>query len=154
MIIDAAVIVVGRRGSVTGNRTAVVGGQEFRASRGLVLATGTQPAAPPVDGLAGIPYWTNHETLEATEAPASLTIAGGGAVGVELAQAFARFGTAVTIVEAADRLLPAEEPEAGELIGKVLRREGIRVLTRTQLRRARPHRRRFSWAPPATGGRP
>ena len=71
------------------------------------------------------PYWTNHEALEAREAPASLTVAGGGAVGVELAQAFARFGTAVTIVEAADRLLPAEEPEAGELIGEVLHREGI-----------------------------
>ena len=56
-------------------------------------------------------------------------------VGVELAQAFARFGTAVTIVEAADRLLPAEEPQAGELIGEVLRREGIRVLSRTRLRR-------------------
>jgi pyruvate/2-oxoglutarate dehydrogenase complex dihydrolipoamide dehydrogenase (E3) component len=51
-----------------------------------------------------------------------------------LAQAFARFGTVVTIIEAADRLLPGEEPETGELIGEVLRREGIRVLTRTRLR--------------------
>jgi pyruvate/2-oxoglutarate dehydrogenase complex dihydrolipoamide dehydrogenase (E3) component len=61
--------------TVTGNRTVVVGGQEFRASRGLVLATGTQPAVPPIDGLARAPYWTNHETLEAKEAPASLTVA-------------------------------------------------------------------------------
>ncbi|HYX60032.1 MAG TPA: NAD(P)/FAD-dependent oxidoreductase, partial [Streptosporangiaceae bacterium] len=65
-------------------------------------------------------------------------------VGVELAQAFARFGTAVTIVEAADRLLPGEEPEAGELIGEVLRREGIHVLTRTRLRRVSHDGRDFT----------
>jgi pyruvate/2-oxoglutarate dehydrogenase complex dihydrolipoamide dehydrogenase (E3) component len=132
------------RATVTGNRTVVVGGQEFRASRGLVLATGTQPTVPSIDGLADTPYWTNHETMEAKEAPASLTVAGGGAVGAELAQAFARFGTAVTIVEAADRLLPAEEPEAGELIGEVLRREGIRVLTRTRPRRVSHDGRDFT----------
>jgi pyruvate/2-oxoglutarate dehydrogenase complex dihydrolipoamide dehydrogenase (E3) component len=63
---------------------------------------------------------------------------------VELAQAFARFGTAVTIVEAADRLLPGEEPEAGELIGEVLRREGIRVLTRTRPRRVSHDGRDFT----------
>src|ERR1700758_5562257 len=63
--------------AVTGSRTVVAGGREFRASRGLVLATGTQPAVPPVDGLAGTPYRTNHGALEAMEAPASLTGAGG-----------------------------------------------------------------------------
>jgi len=132
------------RAAVTGSRTVVAGGREFRASLGLVLATGTQPAVPPVDGLAGTPYWTNREALEAMEAPASLTVAGGGAVGVELAQAFARFGTAVTIVEAADRLLPGEEPQAGELIGEVFRREGIRVLTRMRLRRVSHDGRDFT----------
>jgi pyruvate/2-oxoglutarate dehydrogenase complex dihydrolipoamide dehydrogenase (E3) component len=132
------------RAAVTGNRTVVVGGQEFRASRGLVLATGTQPAVPPVDGLAGTRCWADHEALEAKEAPASLTVAGGGATGVELAQAFARFGTAVTIVEAADRMLPAEQPEAGELTGEVLRGEGIRVLTRTRLRRVSHDGRDFT----------
>ena len=69
------------RATVTGSRTVVAGGQEFRASRGLVLATGTQPAVPPIEGLAGTPYWTNHEALETKEAPASLTVAGGGAIG-------------------------------------------------------------------------
>ncbi len=120
------------RATVTGSRTVVVGGQEFRASRGLVLATGTQPALPPINGLADTPYWTNHEALEAKELPASLTVVGGGATGVELAQGFARFGTAVTIIEAADRLLAAEELQASELAGEILRREGIRVLTRTR----------------------
>jgi pyruvate/2-oxoglutarate dehydrogenase complex dihydrolipoamide dehydrogenase (E3) component len=117
------------RATVTSHRTVIVGRREFRASRGLVLATGTQPAVPRIAGLAGTPYWTNHEALEAKEVPASLTVVGGGAVGVELAQAFARFGAAVTVIEAADRLLSAEEPEASGLIGEVLRREGIRVLT-------------------------
>jgi pyruvate/2-oxoglutarate dehydrogenase complex dihydrolipoamide dehydrogenase (E3) component len=70
---------------------------------------------------------------------------------VELAQAFARFGTAVTIVEAADRLLPGEEPEAGELIGEVLRREGIRVLTRTPLRRVSHDGRGFTCTLTARG---
>jgi pyruvate/2-oxoglutarate dehydrogenase complex dihydrolipoamide dehydrogenase (E3) component len=123
------------RAIVTGSRTVAVGGREFRASRGLVLATGTQPVLPPIDGLAGTPYWTNHEVLEAKELPASLTVVGGGAIGVELAQGFARFGAAVTVIEAADRLLAAEEPQASELISEILRREGIRVLTR-----ARPQR--------------
>jgi pyruvate/2-oxoglutarate dehydrogenase complex dihydrolipoamide dehydrogenase (E3) component len=118
------------RATVTGSRAVAVGGQEFRASRGLVLATGTQPVLPPIDGFAATPYWTNHEIVEAKELPASLTIIGGGAIGVELAQACARFGAAVPIIEAADRLLPAEEPEASELIGDALRRDGIRVLTR------------------------
>ncbi|HEY2076270.1 MAG TPA: NAD(P)/FAD-dependent oxidoreductase [Streptosporangiaceae bacterium] len=115
------------RATVTSNRTVIVGGQEVRASRALVLATGTQPAIPPIAGLADAPYWTNREALEAKEVPASLTVIGGGAVGTELAQAYARFGTEVTIIEASDRLLAAEEPEAGSLIGEVLRRDGIRV---------------------------
>ena len=115
--------------TVTGDRTVIVGSQEFRASRALVLATGTQPAIPPIAGLADTPYWTNREALEAKELPASLTVIGGGAVGVELAQAYARFGAEVTIIEAAERLLAAEEREAGSLIGEVLERDGIRVRT-------------------------
>jgi pyruvate/2-oxoglutarate dehydrogenase complex dihydrolipoamide dehydrogenase (E3) component len=96
-----------------------VGERAFQARRGVVLATGTQPQIPPVPGLDGVPYWTNREAIEAKELPASLLVLGGGAVGVELAQVFARFGVAVTVVEAADRLLPAEEPEAGNLLAAV-----------------------------------
>ena len=66
---DAGGQFVRGRATVTGSRTVVVGGQDFRASRGLVLATGPQPAVPPVDGLAGTPYWTNHEALEALRLP-------------------------------------------------------------------------------------
>ncbi|MGH9176969.1 MAG: dihydrolipoyl dehydrogenase family protein [Acidimicrobiales bacterium] len=103
------------------------GDVEVVAGRAIVVATGTRTAIPEVPGLAEIPYWTNREALEAKEAPSSLVVLGGGAVGVELAQGFARFGVRTTIVEALDRLLPGEEPESGDVVGDVLRREGIDV---------------------------
>jgi len=99
------------------------------ARRGVVVATGTRAGAPPIPGLAEIPYWTNREAIATTIVPSSLLVLGGGAIGLELAQVFARFGAAVTVVEGADRLLPAEEPEAGELLADVLAREGIAVVT-------------------------
>jgi pyruvate/2-oxoglutarate dehydrogenase complex dihydrolipoamide dehydrogenase (E3) component len=106
-----------------------VGGATFEAERGVVIATGTVPAIPPVPGLDGVDYWTNREAIEAKELPASLVVLGGGSVGLELAQVFARFGTTVTVVEAEERLLPGEEPEAGALVGELLRGEGIDVRT-------------------------
>ena len=81
--------------------------------------------------MAQVPFWTNHEAVEATELPASMIVLGGGAIGCELAQVFARFGARVTIVEAADHLLPMEEPEAGDLLQGVLEAEGLSVLTGT-----------------------
>lgn len=117
------------RGRITGPREVTVNDQVFRARRGIVLNTGTSPAAPPVDGLDGTPYWTNREAVETTRAPASLLVLGGGGVGVEMAQAFSRFDTRVIVVEAADRLLPNEEPESGALLREVFEREGIGVRT-------------------------
>jgi pyruvate/2-oxoglutarate dehydrogenase complex dihydrolipoamide dehydrogenase (E3) component len=105
------------------------GGRVFRARRGIVLNTGTSPTAPPVDGLAETPYWTNREAVQATEAPDSLLVLGGGLVGVEMAQVFSRFGSRVTIVEAADRLLANDEPESSALLREVFEREGIGVRT-------------------------
>ncbi|GGV14966.1 pyridine nucleotide-disulfide oxidoreductase [Actinomadura cremea] len=117
------------RGRITAPREVTVDGRTFRARRGVLLNTGTSPAAPPIEGLDGTPYWTNREAVQATAAPASMIVLGGGVVGVELAQAFSRFGTRVTVVEAADRLLPNEEPESGELLRTVFEREGIGVRT-------------------------
>ncbi|ANH39412.1 Mercuric reductase [Nocardioides dokdonensis FR1436] len=97
------------------------------ATRGIVLNTGTAPAVPPVDGLEGTPYWTNRDVFTIEEAPESLAVLGGGPIGVELAQALARFGTRVTLLEAGPRLLGAEEPEAGDLLADVLRAEGLDV---------------------------
>jgi len=101
----------------------------LRASRGIVIATGTKPAVPPIPGLAGTPFWTNHEAIEAERVPESLVVLGGGAIGAELAQVFARFGSRVTVAEGADRLLPLEEPEAGDLLARVFGRDGIAVRT-------------------------
>jgi pyruvate/2-oxoglutarate dehydrogenase complex dihydrolipoamide dehydrogenase (E3) component len=117
------------RGRMTSANTVVVGDQSFHASRAIVLATGSSPAEPPILGIKGTKYWTNHEAIEVETLPASLIVLGGGAIGVELAQVFARFGVNVTVVEAADRLLLLDEPEVGELLSKVFKMEGIEVIT-------------------------
>jgi len=103
--------------------------QVLRASRGIVIATGSKPAVPPIPGLAGTPFWTNREAIEAERVPESLLVLGGGAIGAELAQVFARFGSRVTVAEGADRLLPLEEPEAGDLLARGFGRDGIAVRT-------------------------
>ena len=114
-------------GRLNGAHEVTVGDQVFRARRGIVLATGSHPAVPPIPGLAGTPYWTNHEAIETTAVPESLAILGGGAIGVELAQVFSRFGAQVTVVEGSPRLIPLEEPESSELLQKVFGDEGIDV---------------------------
>jgi pyruvate/2-oxoglutarate dehydrogenase complex dihydrolipoamide dehydrogenase (E3) component len=124
------------RARLTGPGRVAVNGQELSARRGVVIATGTRPTAPPVPGLAEVPYWTNRDAVAAKELPESLLVLGGGAIGLELAQVFARFGSAVTVVEALDLLLPVEEPEAGRLIAPVLQREGIEIRTGARAVRA------------------
>ncbi|MBW3536494.1 MAG: NAD(P)/FAD-dependent oxidoreductase [Actinobacteria bacterium] len=115
------------RGRVVGPGSVAVGDRLVRARRGVVIATGTSPAIPPVPGLDQVPYWTNREAIEVEELPSSLVVLGGGAVGVELAQVFARFGVDVTVVEALDRLVPADEPEVGRVLAEVLAGEGVDV---------------------------
>jgi pyruvate/2-oxoglutarate dehydrogenase complex dihydrolipoamide dehydrogenase (E3) component len=114
---------------VVGQRAVEVDGRRFEASRGLVIATGGEPASPPIDGLHEAGFWTNREAIEATEAPRSLVVLGAGPIGLELAQAYHRFGTEVTLVEMAAHALPAEEPENGEAIGKVVRADGMALHT-------------------------
>ena len=106
----------------------MVGERTFTARRAVVLATGTEPAVPPIPGLAEVAYWTNRDLVKTKDLPPSLLVLGGGAIGAELAQAVARFGVTVTIVEALDRLLPLETPGAGEL-PRVFADEGIEVIT-------------------------
>ena len=118
-------------GTIAGPGRVDVDGTTYTASRGIVVNTGTTTAIPPVDGLADTPYWTNHEIIEAKELPASLVILGGGAIGCELGQAVARFGVDVTIVEAGERLVAQEEPEASDVLTKALEADGITVRTGT-----------------------
>jgi pyruvate/2-oxoglutarate dehydrogenase complex dihydrolipoamide dehydrogenase (E3) component len=94
-----------------------------------VIATGSQPAIPPIPGLDEVAFWTTHDVIQAETLPKSLVVLGGGAVGCELGQTLARFGVEVTIVEASDRLLPAEEPEASEVVEAAFAAEGIAVHT-------------------------
>ncbi len=113
-----------------------VGGHRYTGHR-VVVATGTTPAIPPIDGLADLratgsgpdgPVWTNRDIVKARTVPASLVVIGGGAIGCELAQGFARFGSRVSVIEGGDRLLAPEEPEASAVITDVFARAGIEVI--------------------------
>ncbi len=115
--------------TITGPGRVEVDGHRFLASKGIVVATGTLAAVPPIPGLADTPYWTNHDIIEAKELPESLVVLGGGAVGSELAQVMRRFGVVVSVVEGLDRLLPRNEPEAGHVLAEVFEAEGIDVHT-------------------------
>ncbi|MFM6850717.1 MAG: dihydrolipoyl dehydrogenase family protein [Terrabacter sp.] len=114
-------------GTITGPGRVDVDGTTYTAAKGIVVNTGTTAAIPPVEGLSGTPYWTNHEVIEAKELPGSLVILGGGAIGCELGQAVARFGVDVTIVEAGERLVAREEPEASDALRKALEADGVTV---------------------------
>jgi pyruvate/2-oxoglutarate dehydrogenase complex dihydrolipoamide dehydrogenase (E3) component len=116
-------------GTIVGPGRVMVDETVYEAARGIVIATGTAAAVPPIDGLAGTPYWTNREAIECETLPESLVVLGGGAIGLELAQVFARFGVRVTIVEAADRLIAMEEPESSALAASALSDDGIEILT-------------------------
>jgi pyruvate/2-oxoglutarate dehydrogenase complex dihydrolipoamide dehydrogenase (E3) component len=116
-------------GAFAGPGRVRVADLEIEASRGVVLATGTVPVIPPIPGLAELPYWTNRDAIKTEEVPDSLLVLGGGAIGLELAQMFARFGSRVTVVEGASRLVSMEEPEASEMIAGVFTSEGIEVCT-------------------------
>ncbi|MCO6009283.1 NAD(P)/FAD-dependent oxidoreductase [Actinoallomurus purpureus] len=125
------------KGRITGPGEVTVEGQVFRARKGIVISNGTAPSVPPIEGLRDTPYWTNREAIETTEVPESLIVLGGGAIGSELAQVFARFGSRVTVVEALPRLLALEEPESSELLRKVFENEGIAVRTGAKVERVR-----------------
>jgi len=99
-------------------------GRELEYDR-LVVATGSAPAIPPIPGIDEVDYWTNEDATEALEAPGSLLVLGGGPVGCELAQFFARIGTKVTLVQGDDRLLPRVDGEAAALVEEALREDGI-----------------------------
>jgi len=115
--------------TVVGERSVAVEGRRFEARRALVLATGAAPWEPPIPGLADVPHWTNRQAVAVDELPPSLTVLGGGAIGLELGQVFARFGVEVAVVEVADRLLAMEEPESSSLVARALGHDGVAVHT-------------------------
>jgi len=112
-------------------RLALAGSARVLAARAVLVATGSQPLLPPIDGLAATEPLTTDTVWDIKALPERLVVLGGGPVGCELGQAFARLGSHVTIVEMAEHLLPTEDPEAGRLIGERFAVEGITVHTRT-----------------------
>jgi len=116
-------------GRLDGARRVVVGDEELEARRAIVLAGGTTPAMPPIDGLEALRPWTNREATTAKSVPDRLVILGGGVVGVEMSQAYCSLGTHVTLVEGERRLLPREEEFACEQVTEALAEQGVDIRT-------------------------
>lgn len=117
-------------GRLDGERRVVVGEQTLVARTAVVVATGSGAAMPPIDGLDSVRAWNNRDATTATQVPRSMVVLGGGPVGAELALAWSTLGTHVTLVEGEQRLLPREEPFAGEEVAASLR-DTYRVDVRT-----------------------
>ena len=114
------------RGRVIGPGLVEAGGRVLRWGD-LVIATGSVPVVPDIPGLDAVPTWTSDEALSSSALPSSLLVLGGGAVGCELAQVFARFGATVTLAESGSRLLARERPEVTEILASALRNDGVDV---------------------------
>ncbi|NBC47758.1 MAG: FAD-dependent oxidoreductase, partial [Gammaproteobacteria bacterium] len=114
---------------------AVAVNGETKTARSIILATGAEPLVPPIDGLAEIDYLTSDTVWGLSVLPERLAVLGGGPIGTELAQAFARLGAKVTVIEMAERLLPREDPDASAQLMQRLEHEGLRLATGHQARR-------------------
>jgi pyruvate/2-oxoglutarate dehydrogenase complex dihydrolipoamide dehydrogenase (E3) component len=126
-------------GTLVDLRTVEVGGEQLVARKAVVIANGSTAAIPPIPGLDKVHYWTNRQATVPTELPPTLAVLGGGAVGVELGQAFARLGSRVTVIEASARFLGLEEPEAGAALRPHLEADGITVLVGDPCVAVEPH---------------
>ncbi|MFW2440320.1 MAG: dihydrolipoyl dehydrogenase family protein, partial [Arenicellales bacterium] len=114
----------------TGSHTVEVNGQTIQGRR-FVIASGSSPFIPPIPGLDEVTYLTNENIFSLRDLPARLIVLGGGAIGVEMAQAYARLGSQVTIVERLPHILPLEDPEISDMLAESLKAEGIEILTDT-----------------------
>ncbi len=115
-------------GKLVDLRTVEVGGEQLIARKAVVIANGGTAAIPPIPGLDTVEFWTNRQAAVPRELPGSLTVLGGGAIGIELGQAFARLGSKVTVIEAGPRFLALEEPEAGAALRAHLEADGITLI--------------------------
>jgi dihydrolipoamide dehydrogenase len=130
-------------GRLAGGRIVEVDGldgatRRLSARTAVVVACGTTPAVPPIDGLRDISIWSNREATAAKEVPRRFLVLGGGPIGAELAQAFKRLGSEeVTVIEGSQRILSRDEPFAGEEVREAFEAEGITVITGTHVTKAR-----------------
>jgi pyruvate/2-oxoglutarate dehydrogenase complex dihydrolipoamide dehydrogenase (E3) component len=119
-------------GRLAGERTVQVGDETLVAREAVVIATGTEPAIPPIPGLREAKPWTNREAVTSKQVPNTLVVLGGGTVGIEMADAYASFGTKVTVIEAGPRVLAREEPFAGDEVCAAFAEAGIEVRADTR----------------------
>lgn len=117
------------------SRDSVRVGDAVLKFKRAVIATGARAAVPAIPGLEATPFYTNETLFEMTALPGRLLVLGGGPIGVEMAQAFQRLGSAVTIAERSVQLLPREDPDAAAVIRAALERDGVRVLTGQEVAR-------------------
>jgi pyruvate/2-oxoglutarate dehydrogenase complex dihydrolipoamide dehydrogenase (E3) component len=141
---DEGIDLVRGHGRLAGERTVEVerpdgeGKRRLTARRAVVVACGSTPAMPPIEGLAEARLWDNRDATSVKELPRSFLVLGGGAVGVEMAQAYRRLGTEeVTLIQGDARLLVREEPFAGEELRAAFEAEGITVITEARVRKVR-----------------
>ena len=134
---SAGIEVLRGTGRLAGPHTVAVGDRTYTADH-IVIATGSEPVIPPVPGLRELPgVWTNREATGAKEIPRRLLVLGGGPTGVELAQAFHRFGAQVALVDGANRVLPREPKALGEALAEALTADGIELVLGQQVTAAR-----------------
>ena len=114
--------------TITDGHTVAVGDTTLRTRR-IVVASGAEPFVPPIPGIEDVDVLTSENLWQLDQLPARLAVLGGGPIGCELAQAFARLGSHVTLIDMEDRLLPREDPDAAAVLAKVLTDEGVEVLT-------------------------
>lgn len=115
-------------GRFVGDEEVEVDGRRLRFHR-AVVATGARAFVPPIEGIGGVACLTNETIFSLTERPEHLAVLGGGPIGCELGQAFARFGSRVTLLEAGSRILTKDDPDAAEVVASALRRDGVHLLT-------------------------
>jgi pyruvate/2-oxoglutarate dehydrogenase complex dihydrolipoamide dehydrogenase (E3) component len=123
--------VIGGHVRFTGERTVEVNGRRLAAGR-IFLNVGGRPSAPPIQGLSQVPYLDSSAMMHVDFLPEHLLVVGGSYIGLEFAQMYRRFGSRVTVVEMAPRLIPGEDPDVSEAVRQVLEREGITVHTRAE----------------------
>ncbi len=120
------IMVLSGYGLLRGEGEVEVDGSTYR-SEGVILSPGSRPAVPPIDGLEDVAFITNEQVFELTSQPKHLLVLGGGPIGCEMAEAFVRLGSTVTVLEAADRLLPRDDPAASAAIARSLSASGVDV---------------------------
>ena len=139
---DRGIALIRGWGALAGPNRVVAGGEEIEARKAVILAGGTTPTLPPIDGLREAEPWTNRDATTAKAIPASLIIMGGGVVGVEMSQAYTSLGARVTLIEGEHRLLGREEVFACEEVTEALAEQGVDIRTGQKATRVERARRR------------